>query len=141
MGTNFYFDEPRNEDTHIGKRSAAGLFCWDCEITLCMGGPNAVHEDTHEWFDRCPMCGKEPEKEGVKGSVGRELGWNDQPMVRKHGVRSCSSFTWDMPPLEVVEQINSGREVYDEYGRTVKLQEVMRECPIHIFTMLGRAFS
>ena len=28
---------------HIGKRSAAGMYCWDCDDTLCPGGKSQVH--------------------------------------------------------------------------------------------------
>ena len=53
MGTNFYWivtgtaavpsdvKVPIEEDSpevHIGKRSAAGPYCWDCGVTLCEGG-------------------------------------------------------------------------------------------------------
>ena len=41
MGTNYYLKGHRGDDNpkyHIGKRSAAGLYCWDCHITLCKGG-------------------------------------------------------------------------------------------------------
>lgn len=51
MGTNFYtIDITKNEkidhmdpEFHIGKRSAAGLYCWDCDITLCKDGKEFVH--------------------------------------------------------------------------------------------------
>jgi hypothetical protein len=39
MGTNFYSRGGR----HIGKRSAAGWYCWDCKQTLCANGEQYVH--------------------------------------------------------------------------------------------------
>ena len=39
MGTNFYIidkDQEYSEGRHIGKRSAAGWYCWDCGTTLCI---------------------------------------------------------------------------------------------------------
>lgn len=38
MGTNFYFN-----GQHVGKRSAAGWYCWDCHKTLCADGEEFVH--------------------------------------------------------------------------------------------------
>ena len=41
MGTNFYLGKYVYEtkyENHIGKRSAAGLYCWDCDETLIIGG-------------------------------------------------------------------------------------------------------
>ena len=38
MGTNFYLNE-----RHVGKRSAAGWYCWDCKQTLCADGEHNVH--------------------------------------------------------------------------------------------------
>lgn len=39
MGTNFYF----SNGGHIGKRSAAGWYCWDCKQTFCVNGEEHVH--------------------------------------------------------------------------------------------------
>ena len=42
MGTNFYkikrVDNKIEEGEHIGKRSAAGEYCWDCRRTLSIYG-------------------------------------------------------------------------------------------------------
>lgn len=51
MGTNYYWadklaEDPSNKDdinVHIGKRSAAGTYCWDCGTTLCLDGARYVH--------------------------------------------------------------------------------------------------
>ena len=53
MGTNYYVKTDDGE-VHIGKRSAAGWYCWDCRQTLCKG---RVHYGDG-YFDRCPICGK-----------------------------------------------------------------------------------
>ena len=103
MGTNFYVRGYRHDDgpmTHIGKRSAAGLYCWDCGVTLCKGGESQVHmgrwEDQDErWYKKCPKCGKSPLKESFEtSSSGRELGFNKTQPTKKTGVQSCSSFSW-----------------------------------------------
>lgn len=50
MGTNFYLagwqklaDSDDDPAVHVGKRSAAGLYCWDCGVTLCKAGIQGVH--------------------------------------------------------------------------------------------------
>ena len=112
MGCNFY----TLRGTHIGKRSAAGLYCWDCDLTLCRYGNEGIHyggwEDREQkWYKACPMCHSEPEKESLENnSAGRELGFNKQPFKRKRGVRSCSSFTWAM----YKHKINRIKYVKDE---------------------------
>ena len=84
MGTNFYWrelpkefekyklnvekyigavdDNPDNVLLHIGKRSAAGLYCYYCGTTLCKNGADFIHtvcEPYEEWYKVCPICGKE----------------------------------------------------------------------------------
>lgn len=45
---------------HIGKRSAAGLYCYDCGTTLNKYGTDHVHDcEWSEWYNRCPICGRE----------------------------------------------------------------------------------
>jgi hypothetical protein len=140
MGTNFYTDT--EERLHIGKRSAAGLYCWDCGVTLCMGGEKAIHYDTHGWHDACPKCGNKPsERESLQdGSVGRELGFNKSAPMRKTGVVSCSSFAWAMEP----DQLEGYSQVVDEYGTHYTMMEffqVLEECPVRDFEFVGREFS
>ena len=68
MGTNFYEFKDGVEGRHIGKRSAAGLYCHDCGVTLCaraydrwekkeVEGEEAVHQGDSFWYDACPKCG------------------------------------------------------------------------------------
>ena len=61
MGCNFYTLDNR----HIGKRSDAGFYCWDCEITLCKGGGRAVHSGD-EFYNKCPKCGRPRETEEIE---------------------------------------------------------------------------
>ena len=140
MGTNFYIkgspktanlDDPK---WHIGKRSAAGLYCFDCGVTLCEQGEKFVHlthylvdkdDETKKplelkyiftkaprndwldvtWLDQCPICKRKPIDEDItESSAGRELGFNKEPQVLS-GIRSCSSFSWAMPRDEVVSRV------------------------------------
>jgi len=162
MGTNFYIKGHRDSDEpkyHIGKRSAAGLYCWKCRTTLCKDGKSEIHsgpkdvkynsggfmdikdyneKENERWYDKCPHCGLEPEKENLENSSsGRELGFNKNCPQKKIGVSSCSSFTWARrltPKIKLIE---------DEYGQIYTRKEfdkVLEECPIQ-FELLGVEFS
>lgn len=91
MGTNFYLKGHRGDDDpkyHIGKRSAAGLYCWDCRITLCKGGESAIHRgqltaqpaggirwrDEVRDPDRVPGCPSSPD-ETCAGCMMRGRCW------------------------------------------------------------------
>lgn len=145
MGTNFYLmSASKNRDldpsTHIGKRSAAGPYCWDCRTTLCSAGEKGVHYERHSWLDACPKCGKKHKPERLQdGAAGRELGFNSKPFSRKKGVASCSSFSWAMPE----SRLERVRKVKDEYGRVYtkrQFMEMLEECPIRYTDMIGKEF-
>ena len=134
MGTNFY-----ERGKHLGKRSAAGLYCWDCGLTLCKGGDGAIHHTTHDWYKTCPQCGAKPQDEGWEGTAGVELGFAKKKPTQKTGVASCGSFTWAMEPTKV-----KGIAVKDEYGRLYtkrQWQAVLRACPIRYTHSIGIEFS
>ena len=129
MGTNFYIKGKRDNDDpkyHIGKRSAAGLYCWDCRVTLCKGGESRVHYGD-AFYDKCPKCGKSHEKETLSNSaIGRELGFNTTKPEKKSGVKGCSSFIWARPLGKI-------KHIVDEYGTEYSLEEfkaMLAECPI-----------
>ena len=165
MGTNFYIrgfghsDDPKD---HIGKRSAAGLYCWTCMRTLCVNGPTAVHQGRSDWWKRCPKCDAAPEKENLEESAaGRELGFNKKPLARK-GVRSVCSFSWAMDPKTLLEQVKRAlpdcphchraydapgakdEVIEDEYGTLYTLQQftetILADCPIQSFDSIGQYF-
>lgn len=154
MGTNFYL----LNGTHIGKRSAAGSYCWDCGITLCKGGNEAVHmgyrSSAHEsgckgdlacmcgWHKTCPKCGKNLIKEDFNtSSAGRELGFNKSKPKKKTGVATCSSFSWAINPEKF--KISQVQYVRDEYKRKYtrkEFQDVLSECPIQYTNSIRVAF-
>ena len=137
MGTNFYLLNGK----HVGKRSAAGPYCWDCNATLCKGGEDDIHKD-REWYGSCPVCGKRPIDESLETSAaGRELGFNKSEPIKKTGVRSCSSFTWAM--LWDAD-FTRKRTIKDEYGRRYtgkEFENILEECPIRFCDMIGQEFS
>jgi len=149
MGTNFYFshygyDEDEERGQHIGKRSAAGYYCWDCKTTLCEDGILGVHHGKN-FFDKCPLCGKVKKEESLsKSSAGRELGFNKTAPRAKTGVRSCSSFTWAINPAELDNFPKRKKLIQNEYGDRFTLAEflqILQECPIQFFDLIGKEFS
>ncbi len=125
VSTNYYAhprpseeDDPWGEAGHIGKRNAAGRYCWSCRRTLCAGGESAIHTGYGTWLDKCSGCGAPAEAVG-----------------------GACSFTWAVDPgsLEAV------REVVDEYGTVMTMQEfvadVLGGCPIRFTNLIGVAFS
>jgi hypothetical protein len=170
MGTNFYIRGHRHSYSHhLGKRSAAGMYCWDCGITLNKKGNEDIHQGCRNrshpqfcncgWYDACPVCGEKPEKESLsEGSAGRELGFNKSAPGKKTGVASCSSFTWAMAPEKIPLELKDNdscpccrREYEDkdkvienEYGDLFTWDEfmaVLDECPVKYTNSIGENFS
>jgi len=165
MGTNFYWkkehspcsqcgrSEPEEMEygNHIGKRSAAGLYCWECKVTLCKKGESQVHmgnsleDGDKEWYTSCPKCGRKPEEsKDWKTSAGLELGFSKYTEVSVEGVQGCSSFSWVEEPNVVFERLDSGHTVIDEYGRgymAEEFKEILERCPILFYDSVGVDFS
>jgi hypothetical protein len=173
MGTNFYWKVPKkprkpvtlptgvvldaydvgakSEDPriHVGKRSAAGPYCWDCSITLCKEGPQAIHHGHASWYEACPTCDKRQDLPPGKWnrSASIELGFAQADEVRPTGVVCCSSFTWAQDPDKVRDALKAKAEkivVVDEYDRTYTerafLAMLHANCPIEFREMIGKAF-
>lgn len=146
MGTNFYWrdalaDDDRDPDdlrVHIGKRSGAGFYCWDCDETLHMHGIAGVHTGKSAWFDACPSCGKRkdaPEPARV----------NERPPT---GVAKCCSFTWAASPRRVRRLCAAHPDrllVVDESGVELTGRQFLHmlelTCPIEIHDSIGTRFS
>lgn len=143
MGTNFYFAK---DGKHIGKRSAAGWYCWDCRVTLCMGGNRGVHMGRDDqWYNACPSCKKPIPKEDLsESSAGRELGFNKSNPKKKKGVASCSSFSWACQP-DLIENLPPRAKIIEnEYGdkfTAKQFEAVLDECPIRFYSSIGKEFS
>ena len=159
VGTNFYLnnelygtDSESDQACHVGRRSASGLYCWDCNITLCAEGPDRVHYSESKWHARCPQCGLDKVDESLSmSSAGRELGFNRLPPRRKSGVASASSFSWAFPVGELSERVAAvnatlliDTPILDEYGDCFTLDEfllILSECPLQSTAMVGEVFS
>ena len=167
MGTNFYWRDPvditdrtgapwepdlSQDDPriHIGKRSAAGLYCWDCDVTLCKGGNDAIHHGISDWHDRCPRCGasKSPNEARVMvSSSAVELGFAKPATKRKTGVCGAASFSWAQDPERVgaiCEQSADTPIIEDEYGTVLTgkgfLVMLRSNCPIQFTDSIGSRF-
>lgn len=135
MGTNFYTLNGR----HIGKRSAAGIYCWDCNISLNNKGATYVHDKDVEWYEVCPICGKKVELNGWDNATGKELGFS-KIKGKQTGVTTCCSFTWAILP----KKCKKLKGIKDEYGRKYTYEEFQEElefCPIQFYHLIGKSFS
>lgn len=133
---------------HIGKRSAAGLYCWKCNVTLCIGGVEKIHYGRNNWYSVCPICHEAPINESQQGSGYVELGLAEPKPERPYDVRSCASFSWAQDHIQVLETCNKNLDtqiIADEYGRKLTGKEFIdmlaTNCPIEYFTSVGKQFA
>ena len=140
MSTNFYV---KSTGVHIGKRSAAGSYCFTCGVTLIEGGKSKVHTDA-DALRACPICKRPEEKDPsrIGKAAARELGLDKSPFnFVPAGVENASSFTWAISPAGLA----SVRRIVDEYGTEYStgdfLNMLMFECPLQFFHSIGREFS
>lgn len=112
MGTNYY----SADGTHIGKRSGAGLYCYNCKCTLCEGGEKDIHRGQSLFLDHCPVCGRDHTSSSI---------------------RAVTSFTWACEQSDLLRK----RVIVDEYGDKTSmlsfLENVVDKCPIHFYHMIG----
>lgn len=112
MGMNIYTKSGK----HIGKRSAAGLWCWDCRVEVGL-------------LDHCPECGREDENR--YNPVMKELGF-DEEHHKPAGVDGASKFMWQVGDDGIGENIvevvrNIGRyKLETEYGEELSTQDFVR---------------
>jgi len=107
---------------HIGKCSAAGLFCWACMVTLCRGGNSEIHYDRCGFYPRCPKCGAAPTGHACSFT------WADRPEAVRERCESMAGTTL------IVDEYNSeytGHEFLD----------MLTRCPIEFTDSIGREFS
>lgn len=158
MGTNFYWKrgsakaDHMDPEYHIGKRSAAGTYCWDCKRTLCKGGEGKIHYGNggpDEWLTACPICGKSDKPvKGWKGAAAVELGFAKPNDVLPKGVQTCSSFSWAQEPASVRARCVKSKAkflIVDEYGRGMSGKEFLAmldsNCPVTFIGSIGKWFS
>jgi len=178
MGTNFFWkdlvrpgstveDNDNRYDpwVHIGKRNAAGPYCFDCGVTLVhndivtqfspYGGRNKlVHTGQAGQSTYCPQCLNEAQPETLESSAAEsELGFREGPPTseERQGVRSCSSFVWAQDPGWVLSKLLAAlknddsvavvNEYGDEYTAHEFLENILAACPIWFTNSVGTEFS
>jgi hypothetical protein len=166
MGTNYYAYDVKSKEQlyHIGKRSAAGHFCWDCGMSSkniakdnwdkkpYIYGTRAIHCGGFEEnrlnneptdLEYCPVCGKpfHVDKEEVNAMFA-ELGFSKQP--NRTNNTTCS-FMFGISPY-VLSDVMSNENicVIDEYGRELtkeEFKEVIQNCGVKYYDFVGEDFS
>lgn len=145
MGTNFYFkNNERSNLIHIGKRSASGLYCYDCGMSLINSdinprlngkkvyGTDAVHTGfERDKLDVCPICGK-----------------HQDDIITN--VRYSCSFTFALSPRNLLIHLNridrypDEYTIIDEYDKTYTASEfieMFKEIPIKYYHSVDVDFS
>lgn len=180
MGTNFYW-KPNEENVlpaglgsasdldessprvHIGKRSAAGSYCWDCGIPLVKTPRTPYMGDSGRWtssnihggrednrLSSCPDCGAEQGSTRLTDAgspAGIELGFARPLATRPRGVAGASSFSWTQEPARVLlDCLRWPNEslVIDEYGRIYTGEEFLKMIflvPLWFTESIGGVFS
>lgn len=143
-------DDPKY---HLGKRSGAGLYCWDCKVTLCSGGEELIHKGSAQFLSACPKCHKTesdsfPDRFSRIVGVVEEVRAEENDYKKPTGVAGACSFTWAQDADRAIQIMMDQPDevlVEDEYGRTYTGDEFMRlldaNCPIHFRELVGQRFS
>lgn len=108
---------------HLGKMSAAGPYCWDCGVTLCVQGPHAVHDSERTYHEVCPRCGKTRTTH-----VCCSFTWAHDPEVAK---RLCR----ERPYEKFIEDSRGQEYTGDEFLKTLR-----DKCPIEFDHRVGELF-
>lgn len=138
---------------HIGKRSAAGLYCWDCRETLCKDGEAGIHHSCGHnigcrcrWFDSCPNCGNVQQKNSYN-PVMVELGFSPAAKVPPTGIAGALSFGFAQQPdwIEAVcGKFPDEPIIKNEYGDLFTGAEFLAlleaGCPIRKTSSIGKWF-
>jgi hypothetical protein len=105
MGMNLY----TLRGIHIGKRSAGGIWCWDCKNYVGTA-------------DKCFLClNKTPANVGYNAAF-RELGFDKSEPKKHRGIDGASVFTFEVgtPLGDTIEQVKASlrdrKFVMTEYG-------------------------
>jgi len=100
VSTNFYWiGVVGNEDgigVHIGKRNAAGVYCFDCGVAQTKS-TQELHTGKGDKHKRCPGCGMsfDTPLDTTKSTALLEAGVTPLGYVKNQsGIGTCSTFTW-----------------------------------------------
>lgn len=127
MGTNFYFipkeiDDFPFEETHIGKRSSAGLFCHNCYVSLIEDKPF----QQPRVLSHCPVCQNK----------------NTKPFI----TTTCS-FTFAKQEKDIQKICDDNLNnfiIENEYGEQFTGKDLFdilyHDCKIHEYHLIGEYF-
>ncbi len=154
MGTNYYFIQKKERVKHIGKASAAGWWCHNCNVPLVSNavnedpwknrerlyGANAIHYSSSQ-AEKCFICNTPVPKENLEVSAaGEMLGFNKKKR-KKVGVTSVLSFTWAIE-LADFSKYSQSCKIENEYeDKILDFSEVLSKCPIQFYHLVGKYFS
>jgi len=117
MGCNFY----TLNGIHIGKRSADGIWCYDCKVRA-----QVIDIQLYQ----CPQCKATEHIDKMYNAAFRELGFHDDPPEKHIGINGASSFCWqtgDRGLADTIEgvkkKLQRRRYVKDVYGKRYKVSE------------------
>lgn len=156
MGTNFYLRDEAEEyerGQHLGKRSAAGMYCYACNISLVTGMPGGFDVESphiskkpygvNRGYEQCPKCGAKPSGNFYLP----ELFMPTQEQTEReemYPVRYSFSFGFALAPEEI-SLYAPDTEVVDEYGRVFLMHEFWSDVlakAVFLFTEhIGQEFS
>lgn len=118
------------EDKHIGKRYAAGIWCWDCKVPMFDPHDTSIKGTNYEY---CRSCGKKrPDyKDMPYNGAMRELGFDKKKPKEHSGIDGASGFIWCIDDHyglgtskeEILYSLKDIKEVIDEYGRRMSIKE------------------
>jgi hypothetical protein len=114
-----------NDFSHIGKRSAAGLYCYSCNAWF--HDPANCDERPKDERTSCKYCGAQA-KSGMNRATSVELGFaKPEPLRPESGVEGTCAFLWANWPDEVYHIARQApaemQLVVDEYGKTMTGKE------------------
>ena len=109
---------------HIGKRWAAGIWCWDCEIE--------AERDFIGKFWFCQKCGQRcSERTLLFNPAFRELRFDKSKEIKHIGVDGASGFIWHaknksdaMNKLKGIEKVKTE---YREYWSIKRFQRMFND--------------
>ncbi len=151
MGTNFYLRYESQEyerGIHLGKRSAAGMYCYGCNISLVTGMPGGLnvqnpHMGEGKNYRACPICGARQSGNFYNPELFTPTA-EQTDREEKYVVRYSCSFGFAIPPEEL-SAYTQDVLVVDEYGTVFSMHEFRRdviEKAAFLFTHhVGQCFS
>lgn len=105
---------------HIGKRWAAGVWCWDCKI-------KAERDDIGLfWF--CSKCRKRCSDKILSFNPAfRELGFDKKKEIKHIGVDGASGFIWHAKnKKDAFKKLKGVKKVKTEYGKYWSIERFWR---------------